>query len=48
MSDATLSPSDSQELDNFGTAAAISGKTIVIGSDRTNINLTGAAYVFGH
>ena len=45
--DATLTASDGETFDNFGISAAISGKTIVIGSDRSNINLTGAAYVFG-
>ena len=45
---ATFTASDGQRFDNFGISAAISGNTVVIGSNRSNIGLTGAAYVFGH
>jgi hypothetical protein len=44
---ATLTASDGQTFDDFGISAGISGNTMVIGSDWSNINLTGAAYVFG-
>ncbi len=45
--DATLMASDGQQGDHFGVSAGISGNTILIGSARAFVNLTGAAYVFG-
>jgi len=44
---ATLSPSNGQESDQFGIATAVSGSTLVIGSNYSNIGQKGAAYVFG-
>ena len=41
---ATLSASDGQPTDSFGTAVSINGKTIAVGA--TQYNAAGKAYVF--
>ena len=45
--DARLAASDGEKYDNFGNSVSLSGTTVVVGSFRGNINLPGAAYVFG-